>query len=85
MKDMPILDERIEEVVAKWIDTHYRPDRLEGHRDGIIADRVTDLRRHGQALISHHDTIMGGVSKLRITSHGDFESSGSGRTCIYYW
>lgn len=49
-------------TVAEWIDRYYKPDRLHlvpGRRGRIIADRENDLRLHGEAMISKHDSVTG--------------------------
>jgi hypothetical protein len=49
-------------TVAEFMDRYYKPDRLRrdsGTRARLIADRELDLREHGRALISHHDSVTG--------------------------
>ena len=48
--------------VADFIDRYYRPERLKsepGRRERIIADRELDMKEHGEALISKHDSVTG--------------------------
>ena len=48
--------------VADFIDRYYRPERLKavpGRRERIIADREGDMKEHGEALISKHDSVTG--------------------------
>jgi len=54
-------------TVAEFIDTYYKPDRLNrepGTRDRIITDRERDLEQYGRTLISHHDCVRGKVAWL---------------------
>lgn len=58
-----------EQCVAEWIDTHYKPDRLNrdtGTRSRLIADSLTDLRASGSAFISRHDSVSGHVEILDV-------------------
>lgn len=56
------IDQASEEQVAEWLDAHYKPERLNGYdgrRERIIADRVSDLEKYGNTVISHHDAVSG--------------------------
>lgn len=51
-------------TVEEFIDQYYRPERLRGdpgRRERIIADRTTDLKEEGRALISRHESVTGNM------------------------
>jgi hypothetical protein len=72
-----------EERVAKWNDSHYKPERLnsvDGRRERLIADRLSDLTRDGYALISRHDSLSGRAEWLTTSLNnlpGQFGSRSS--------
>ena len=54
--------------VARWVDRHYRPERLNrdpDSRDRIVAERIRDLNLYGSTLVSRHDSITGRAEWIR--------------------
>lgn len=69
------INQESEQRLAEWIDAHYKPERLnscEGRRERIIADGLSDMRKYGNTLISHHDAISG--CNEWITTDSDFKA-----------
>ena len=52
--------------VADFVRRYYKPNRLSampGRFERIVADRENDVRLRGEAIISHHDCVTGGVAR----------------------
>ncbi|WP_107661151.1 hypothetical protein [Nocardia suismassiliense] len=62
-----VIDTPDADVIARWLDEHHKPDRLqrrEGGRDRLAAEIVDEVRTSGYTMISCHEARSGEIEYL---------------------